>query len=113
MPCGRNRCSPPAKAGSALGPVDVTTLPWLEKVDGTLARRFCRSQTSTITTILAFNPGQGGGSGAVVSNEKNIANLMKVKPYADINILAIKSAEVVLDNLKISNRKHNDFRKKI
>ena len=26
---------------------------------------------------------------------------MKVKPYADINILAIKSAEVVLDNLKI------------
>ena len=71
MPCGRNRCSPPAKAGSALGPVDVTTLPWLEKVDRTLARRFCRSQTSTITTILAFNPGQGGGSGAVVSNEKN------------------------------------------
>ena len=39
--------------------------------------------------------------GYLVSNEKNIDNLMKVKPYADINILAIKSAEVVLDNLKI------------
>ena len=39
--------------------------------------------------------------GYLVTNEKNIANLMKVKPYADINILAIKAAEVVLDNLKI------------
>jgi len=43
----------------------------------------------------------GARIGYLVSNEKNISHLMKVKPYADINILAIKSAEVVLDNLKI------------
>ena len=43
----------------------------------------------------------GARIGYLVTSKKNIANLMKVKPYADINILAIKAAEVVLDNLKI------------
>jgi histidinol-phosphate aminotransferase len=43
----------------------------------------------------------GARIGYLVSHRKNVANLMKVKPYADINILAIKSAEVALDNLEI------------
>ena len=43
----------------------------------------------------------GARIGYLVSNRKNVTNLMKVKPYADINILGIKSAEVALDNLEI------------
>ena len=53
----------------------------------------------------------GARIGYLVSNEKNIANLMKVKPYADINILAIKSAEVVLDNLKILRKNLLEIKK--
>ena len=53
----------------------------------------------------------GARIGYLVSNEKNIINLMKVKPYADINILAIKSAEVVLDNLKILGKNLQEIKK--
>ena len=53
----------------------------------------------------------GARIGYLVSNEKNIANLMKVKPYADINILAIKSAEVILDNLKILKKNVLEIKK--
>ena len=53
----------------------------------------------------------GARIGYLVSNEKNIANLMKVKPYADINILASKSAEVILDNLKILKKNVLEIKK--
>ena len=53
----------------------------------------------------------GARIGYLVSHKKNVANLMKVKPYADINILAIKSAEVVLDNLRILKKNLLEIKK--
>jgi histidinol-phosphate aminotransferase len=53
----------------------------------------------------------GARIGYLVSNRKNVTNLMKVKPYADINILAIKSAEVALDNLGILKKNLIEIKK--
>tara|TARA_X000000950_G_scaffold229307_1_gene277121 strand:- start:24127 stop:25215 length:1089 start_codon:yes stop_codon:yes gene_type:complete len=39
--------------------------------------------------------------GYIISNKKNIMNMYRVKPYSDINILALKAGEYLLENPKI------------
>ena len=40
--------------------------------------------------------------GYIISNKKNIMNMYRVKPLSDINILALKAGEYLLENPKIT-----------